>query len=145
MMEDNSSRLIPYLCSLLSRYPTDQADSSAQLLLRVVQESPLLLTDGFYTIEASYSGPVLTMNLFLKAIQWNVELSVGDVVMVLNAVEVIGHEKMQSVGLPMAKQHPEVLRLITPALRAQVAGRLQPKSREEVQILLKLFDDHMVY
>ena len=145
MMEDNSSRLIPYLSSLLSRYPQDQSDSSAQLLLRVIQESPLYLTDGFYTIEAVYSGPPLTMDLFFKATAWNVRLAVGDLVLELKRVEVIGHEKMQAGGLPQVKQHPEVLRLMTPALRAQVKGRLESKSREEVQVLLKLFEDHMAY
>jgi len=145
MMEDNSSRLIPYICTLLSRYPQGQADSSAQLLLRVIQENPLFLTDGFYTIEARYSGPALTMDLFLKATSWNVSLLVGDLVLELKTIEVIGHEKMQAGGLPQVKQHPEVLRLLTPALRAQVKGRLDPKSREEVQVLLKLFEDHMAY
>lgn len=144
-MEDNSSRLIPYICALLARYPQDQTDSSAQLLLRVIQESPLYLTDGFYTIEALYSGPPLTLDLFLKATSWNVSLSVGDLVLELKRIEVIGHEKMQAGGLPQAKQHPEILRLLTPALRAQVRGRLEPKSREEVQVMLKLFEDHMAY
>ena len=142
-MEDNSSRLVPYLCSLLARYPSDPSDSTAQLLLRVTQETPLLLTDGFYTVEGLWLGEQLSLNLFIKALAWNVQLGVNDLKLELKTLEQIGHEKMLAAGLPLVKQHPEVSRLLTPALRAQVAARLPPKTPEEVQVLLRLFDDHL--
>ena len=130
------------MCAFLGRYPGDRTDSTAQLLLRVVQETPLLLTDGFYTVEGIYAGEALDLNLFIKALSWNLKLGVSDLVLELKSLEKVGHEKMQSTSLPLVKQHPEVLRLLTPALRAQVASRLPPKPREEVQVMLKLFEDH---
>jgi hypothetical protein len=132
--------LLPYVSVLMQQYESSQADSTAQMLLRVLKSVPLTLTDGFFSVEV-IGGPVgVQEHTFIKLLRWNISVSLNNLRLVILEYKLLGHDVMSDFQIHEIRSHPEISSQLTSVFRKQLQRQLPYRTMDDIAELAAVFE-----
>ena len=97
-------------------------------MLRV---EPLILTDGFYMVEAEGLHSVQT-NYFVRLQQWRIQAKLQTLKLIVAQFVVLGRDTMSDIHIKPLKMHPEVRACLAPVFRTQLRAQVPEMPAEYI-------------